>query len=163
MCLSVPLHTLGTIALGSISNTTPLSFLFTLFLQRITLALNKGLQQVLEALYQGPLFNSNLSDTCVWFCFSRISTHFISLCAWQHHNLPGSTLLDSFQFITGTRVRLLRLSRNQQPTGVIIGVTPSGFLQIRTPIPAVALRKPHNVTRLDSVSFSFYRSIVRVS
>ena len=48
----------------------------------------------------------------------------------------------------GDSVRINRPGRNQQSTGVVIGVTPSNFLQIRTPNGSVVLRQPHNVTYL---------------
>lgn len=60
---------------------------------------------------------------------------------------PSSFERFSFQF--GDSVRINRPSRNQQPEGHIIGLTPSGFIQIRTPDQSVILRQPHNVTFLE--------------
>ena len=46
----------------------------------------------------------------------------------------------------GDSVRIHRPGRNQEASGVVIGVTPSNFLQIRTPNGSIVLRQPHNVT-----------------
>lgn len=48
----------------------------------------------------------------------------------------------------GDSVRINRPGRNQQASGFVIGVTPSHFLQIRTPDGSVILHQPHNVTYL---------------
>ena len=55
----------------------------------------------------------------------------------------------SNRFGLGDRVRINRPGRNQESSGVIVGVTSSGFLQIRTPNNSIILRQPHNVTLLD--------------
>ena len=52
------------------------------------------------------------------------------------------------QFRVGDSIRINRPSRNQQSEGVILGFTPSGFLQIRTADQFIVLRQPHNVTFL---------------
>ena len=60
---------------------------------------------------------------------------------------PQPSLAD---FSIGDRVRINRPNHNQQGSGVVLGFTSAGFLQMRTPNQELVLRKPHNVTLIVS-------------
>ena len=64
------------------------------------------------------------------------------------HVSPVRLRSASIPISVGDHVRINRPGRNQQSSGVVIGVTPSNFLQIRTANGSIILRQPHNVNFL---------------